>query len=113
MAVERLFIYGTLAPGCPNHHIVSHIEGTWTPGRVKGSLVKEGWGAAMGFLGIVLNNDSTDESYVDGMILSASTLRDNWQMLDEFEGDGYERALTNAFLDSGETVNVHVYQVKR
>ncbi|WP_338517307.1 hypothetical protein [Alteromonas gracilis] len=40
-------------------------------------------------------------------------MSDNWPMLDEFEGTGYERVITEALLATGENVAVHVYQLKR
>jgi len=45
---ERLFVYGTLAPGRPNEHILADVPGSWEPARVTGTLREEGWGAAMG-----------------------------------------------------------------
>ncbi len=41
---EKLIIYGTLAPGKPNHSKVAHITGEWIPATVKGILEEKGWG---------------------------------------------------------------------
>ena len=35
---HRLAVYGTLAPGQPNHHIVAPLGGEWGPGLVEGDL---------------------------------------------------------------------------
>jgi len=40
--MERLFIYGTLAPGRPNHHVVEDIPGNWEEATLKGTLLNEG-----------------------------------------------------------------------
>lgn len=53
---DRLFVYGTLAPGRPNEHVLADVEGTWEPATVKGTLLQEGWGAAAGYPGIVLDD---------------------------------------------------------
>ena len=45
--IERLFVYRTLAPGCPNAHVLGDIEGSWRPVTVIGVLCPEGWVAAM------------------------------------------------------------------
>jgi gamma-glutamylcyclotransferase (GGCT)/AIG2-like uncharacterized protein YtfP len=50
----RLAVYGTLAPGCANHHELSDLSGLWIDGKVRGQLFPRGWGAEMGYPGIVL-----------------------------------------------------------
>ena len=52
---ERLFVYGTLGPGRPNEHVLGSIDGSWEAASVTGTLHDEGWGAAMGYPGIVLD----------------------------------------------------------
>jgi gamma-glutamylcyclotransferase (GGCT)/AIG2-like uncharacterized protein YtfP len=32
---EVLIVYGSLAPGEINHHIISHIKGTWSNGFIR------------------------------------------------------------------------------
>ena len=46
---ERLFVYGSLAPGESNAHVLAGIDGTWEPATVTGTLHPEGWGATLGF----------------------------------------------------------------
>ena len=53
MKVNKLFVYGTLAPGKPNEHVLSGYSGTWVVGSVKGKLYEQGWDAALGFPGLV------------------------------------------------------------
>lgn len=72
--LERLFIYGSLAPNCPNHHIVAHIDGQWQSGTVEGHLVQQGWGAVMGFPGIVISDLTEAKEEVKGMMLSLLNL---------------------------------------
>lgn len=106
--INRLFVYGTLAPGRPNEHVLRDVPGTWEPATVKGKLIPEGWGAAEGFPGIVID-PSGDE--VQGFVFTSEHLAENWSTLDEFEGEGYERRLTTANLKDGSTVDVFIYQL--
>jgi len=110
--MDYLFVYGTLAPGRVNHHIVEGIPGVWREATVKGRLLEEGWGAEMGYPGIELPQvDVNPEEYTDinGYILESPNLEDFWGALDEFEGEGYARVLAEAKLSDGRTVSANVY----
>lgn len=107
--MQRLFVYGTLAPGRPNEHVLANIGGSWRSASVKGNLRQEGWGAELGYPVIVLD-ETGDE--VKGFLFTSKNLADHWQTLDEFEGDGYERKLTSVTLDDGSTVDAYVYAMK-
>lgn len=85
---QRLAVYGTLRPGHPNHHVLSGITGRWFEGQIRGRLIEEGWGAALGSPGMVL--DVAAEP-VDVWVLESCELVDHWTRLDEFEGPGYRR----------------------
>jgi gamma-glutamylcyclotransferase (GGCT)/AIG2-like uncharacterized protein YtfP len=103
---HRLFVYGTLAPGRPNEHVLADVPGTWEPATVKGTLFAQGWGAAIGYPGIVLDASGDD---VPGLVFSSEQLPAHWARLDEFEGDGYRRVLTRARLGDGTAVEAYVY----
>lgn len=103
---HRLFVYGTLAPGRPNAHVLQGVTGEWQPATVRGHLYEEGWGAAAGFPGIVLDEQGP---VVSGLLFTSPELSAHWQRLDDFEGEGYERVLTMARLPNGETVTTYVY----
>jgi hypothetical protein len=51
----RLATYGTLAPGHENHGQLSDLSGRWLVGHVRGSLVEAGWGAKLGYPGMILD----------------------------------------------------------
>ena len=95
----RLAVYGTLAPGRMNHHQISTLRGRWQRGIVKGELFASGWGAALGFPGLILNPLG---SPVDVDVLESVDLPQHWARLDEFEGDGYRRVVTTVTTDQGE-----------
>lgn len=106
---HRLFVYGTLAPGRPNEHVLADVPGTWEPATVRGELLPEGWGAALGYPVIILSEDGPE---VAGFVFSSDELARNWERLDEFEGEGYERVLTMAGLASGDAVEAHIYVLR-
>ena len=35
--IHRLFVYGTLAPGRPNEHVLADVPGEWEPATVMGT----------------------------------------------------------------------------
>lgn len=107
---DRLFVYGTLAPGRPNEHVLAGVPGTWQPATVRGTLLPEGWGAAVGYPGIVLDESGEE---VQGLVFSSEELAAHWSRLDEFEGEGYERVQTSAQLGDGTLVRAHVYELSR
>ena len=106
--IQRLFVYGTLAPGRPNEHILARVPGKWEPATVTGRLVQEGWGAAEGYPAIVLDQRGGE---VEGFVFSSDNLTEHWNRLDEFEGENYERVLTTAKLKDGSPVEAYIYKL--
>lgn len=102
---DRLFVYGSLAPGRANAHVLADLHGTWQPASVKGTLRQEGWGAALGFPGIVLG----DGGEVSGQVFTSKELPRHWARLDAFEGEGYARVLANVRLQDGCEVEAYIY----
>jgi len=94
----RLAVYGTLGPGRSNHHQLNGLSGRWIKGTVRGQLIQDGWGAALGYPGIVLDDDG---SMVDVQLFASSDLPDHWARLDEFEGSGYRRMVTTVITAEG------------
>ncbi|MEM9034514.1 MAG: gamma-glutamylcyclotransferase [Actinomycetota bacterium] len=104
-AERRLAVYGTLAPGRPNEHVLAPLGGTWTVGIIRGELRQEGWGADLGYPGIVLHPDGPT---VEVHLLESAGLPDRWAELDEYEGPGYRRVVTDVLTDDG-SVPANVY----
>lgn len=94
----RLAVYGTLAPGRVNHHQLSALSGTWRRGTVRGKLFASGWGAALGFPGLILDPLGR---VVDVQLFESAELPVHWARLDEFEGSGYRRAAATVETDEG------------
>lgn len=106
--MQRLFIYGTLAPGRSNHHVVRDIEGQWSKAWMRGVLHEEGWGACEGYPAFVPSKNGKGE-LVEGFLLSATSLDEHWKRLDAFEGDGYMRLIFTAVDESGAHFEAFVY----
>lgn len=96
---SRLATYGTLAPGRVNHHQLEGLDGKWTNGTVRGRLLQSGWGAAMGFPGLELDDEG---SKIDVFLFESSDLPTHWERLDVFEGDGYRRVTVKVLTLDGE-----------
>lgn len=106
---DRLFVYGTLAPGRPNAHVLAAVAGTWEPATVTGTLHPEGWGAAAGYPGLVLDAGGTE---VRGLLFTSEELPAHWARVDAFEGEGYERVTVTARREDGTTVEAFVYAIR-
>jgi gamma-glutamylcyclotransferase (GGCT)/AIG2-like uncharacterized protein YtfP len=107
--IERLFVYGTLAPGRPNEHVLKAIGGSWSIAMVTGNLRNEGWGAELGYPGIDLNEHGEE---IEGALFTSKNLSGHWQALDEFEGEAYMRVLTKVKCEDGSIVDAHIYTLR-
>ncbi len=104
--MNRIFIYGTLAPGRPNEHILSELEGSWQKAYVYGSLIEEGWGSKLGYPGIVLDNS---DNQVNGFVFTSNKLNEKLDFLDKFEGREYKRVSTIVYLESHKQDEAYIY----
>lgn len=103
---ERLFVYGTLAPGRPNAHILAPLGGSWIPATVCGHLKSQGWGDAMGYPGLV---PDASGDVVSGFLFTSDKLPAALPMLDAFEGAEYLRERVQASLEDGSVVDAWAY----
>ncbi len=85
-----LAVYGSLAPGEPNHSVIERIRGEWTEGFVRGRLEESGWGAGIGYPAITWDPEADP---VPVRMVVSSDLPLHWALLDEFEGVEYVRIL--------------------
>jgi gamma-glutamylcyclotransferase (GGCT)/AIG2-like uncharacterized protein YtfP len=91
---HTLAVYGTLAPGQPNHHVLAPLGGEWMDGLIEGELIPLGWGAALGYPGF---RPRAGGEAVAVKVLTAPSLANAWPDLDRFEGPGYRRILVPVF----------------
>ncbi|KAA6439695.1 gamma-glutamylcyclotransferase [Dyadobacter flavalbus] len=105
-------IYGTLAPGKPNHSKVEHIKGEWKSAVIKGGrLESKGWGSKMGYDGFVPVPDPEQKMDIAAQILFSDELTKHWESLDQFEGEGYRRILARYELADGHKGVGYVYAI--
>ena len=107
--IEHLFVYGTLGPGRPNEHVLTKIGGTWKNATINGVLHNEGWGSELGYPAIELSNSG---DVIEGFLFTSKHLSNNWDKLDEFEGQAYRRVIANVKLDNGTHVDANIYTLR-
>lgn len=103
---DHLFVYGSLAPGQPNEHVLTRLGGSFQPASVRGHLRAQGWGAGLGFPGIVPDGAAGE---VAGFVFTFAGQLEQWAELDAFEGAEYRRVPVTARLASGQDVTAWVY----
>ncbi|WP_049237751.1 gamma-glutamylcyclotransferase family protein [Moraxella canis] len=108
--MEHLFVYGTLAPGKSNHHIMTPILGTWQQAAVKGVMDEIGFGLTGGYPALVIDDTA---ALVQGWLLSSDELDVHWERLDAFEGTAYQRERIMTTIQTGECVSAYVYALHR
>jgi gamma-glutamylcyclotransferase (GGCT)/AIG2-like uncharacterized protein YtfP len=109
LVVQRLFVYGSLAPGRPNEHVLAAIGGSWEVASATGTLRQEGWGACIGYPGIQLDEAGSE---VRGFLFTSENLAEHWAALDKFEGESYQRVLTTVRLEDNTTVTAYIYELR-
>lgn len=109
-----LFVYGTLAPGQSNAHILAPLNGSWEPATVRGYLFPEGCEGSFGYPALVLAAaDDRGAGPAPGQLFRATGLPAFWAELDAFEGSAYCRVITEVTTASGATVNAYTYELNR
>lgn len=106
---RRLAVYGSLAPGEANHHILSDLGGEWFDVIVRGRLVDSGWGSDLGYPALRWDPNG---DYLTAKLFISAHLPDHWDRLDTFEGDHYRRDLVTVHHASGETSVANAYVVR-
>jgi gamma-glutamylcyclotransferase (GGCT)/AIG2-like uncharacterized protein YtfP len=107
---RRLAVYGSLAPGKKNHHVIAGMEGSWRNAVLRGSLLNQGWGAGEGFPGFLWDGANTP---VTAQVFSSPDLPHYWLRLDEFEGEEYRRILAPAEVEDGKIEICNVYALAK
>jgi len=107
---ELLVVYGSLAPGRSNHHVIADVRGTWRDVFVRGHLHSSGWGVKSGYLGLIPNPDG---ERLPARLFSSPELPEHWRRLDEFEGPDYRRVLIDVEDEDGVFAIANVYAVSK
>jgi gamma-glutamylcyclotransferase (GGCT)/AIG2-like uncharacterized protein YtfP len=92
---HKLAVYGSLAPGQPNHRELAALAGRWTADLVThGDRLDAGWGAGLGFPAIRWRLDAAP---ITVQLFHSEELERHWPRLDAFEGPEYRRILVPVF----------------
>lgn len=105
---KTLAVYGTLAPGRQNYHIVEPLGGEWTDGFIEGDLQQTGWGATLGYPAF---RPRVGGPTLKIRILKSSLLPEGWKDVDEFEGPEYMRILVPVFYIEDELVQPEMRRI--
>ena len=108
-ALQRLFVYGTLAPGEVNAHVLEPLVGEWQEASARGTLHPQGWGQSHGFPALRLDAGA---AVVAGLVFQSADLPAYWARLDHFEGRAYQRVETDALLKDGIFCKTRVYVLR-
>ncbi len=103
-----LFVYGTLAPGEENAHIMDGMKGEWRKAYVRGTYHNKGWGTDKGHPGLIPDENG---DVIDGLVFISNDLPANWPRLDKFEGTDYKRIPIKATMQDGKTLDAQIYSV--
>lgn len=108
---HRLFVYGSLAPGCSNAHVLAGLTGNWQAASAQGLLLADGCELSYGYPALILDSDDPGAGEVPGFLFISSDLPGFWAELDEFEGEGYRRVITSIATAAGEVVEAYIYEL--
>lgn len=109
-ADRRFAVYGTLAPGKPNHHQMAALCGDWDADcTIRGALAQVGWGADLGYPAL---HWSESGDPVPGVLFVSDDLPAHWPRLDAFEGEGYLRILVPVHAAAGIVAVANTYAAR-
>ena len=103
-------VYGTLAPGAPNHHVLENLSGEWYEGCVHGDLHQRGWGAQKGYPAI---RWKPRMGQIPVKLLVSEDLEHHWDRLDKFEGPEYQRILVPVSSGDKVVAVANIYEGRR
>ncbi len=107
---KRLAVYGSLAPGEVNHHVIEAVRGSWQVGFVRGAVKMKGWGSHVGFPGMTWVPSS--DHCVPVVLFTSAELPQHWDRLDQFEGADYVRVLVLVEGVNDAAVVANLYQIR-
>lgn len=106
---HHLIVYGSLAPGGPNHGLLADLNGEWRKGWVTGELLERGWSAAMSYPALRWCPEGGE---IDAFLFRSENLPQMWPRLDEFEGLEYMRIWAPFWGSDGDIVVGNVYAME-
>ena len=93
---NKLVAYGTLAPGEPNHRVISDLPGVWESCTLHGSVTLPDH--------LPVFSWNPLEPAVEARLFVSQHLSEAWPRIDQFEGAAYKRRLIPVNTSEGVTV---------
>lgn len=106
---QQLAVYGTLAPGQSNFHVVRSLGGSWEEAEVRGSRFTLEMGHDIGYPGFHWN---PAQPYLSLHLLVSGELPEHWRRLDQFEGPDYCRILVPVKRNAHSFTIANLYECK-
>lgn len=115
MLEKVLIIYGSLAPGEKNHHIISHIKGSWHKATIQGRIIDNGWSDnRSGYPEFQKVENGEAANTLSVMAFISSELDAHWKLLDDFEAsENYSRVRISCKLENGEQKDAFIYECSK
>lgn len=104
--MNKLFVYGTLKPGCSNHYILEQIGGNSIEAKLYGYQFDENWERKTGYPGLIKGDVNAE---IEGFLFISENLTKSWSILDEFETEAYSRIIVPIAIENNTAVNGFVY----
>jgi gamma-glutamylcyclotransferase (GGCT)/AIG2-like uncharacterized protein YtfP len=103
-SLNYLFCYGTLKPGEEAHSLFKSIKGSWMDAYVYGDFVKD---MNIDYPMIQLNENGDK---ILGQLFYSDELMKIIKSLDDYEGEEYQRVVTNVYLNDSTLKQAFVYE---
>lgn len=103
--IDAIFTYGTLKPGEEANHYLNHINGTWHHAYVFGHWIND---SKIGYP--VIKLDKNGEKII-GQLFKSNQLQNVLTKLDQYEGEEYQRSITDVFLEDGSKYQAYIYEL--
>jgi gamma-glutamylcyclotransferase (GGCT)/AIG2-like uncharacterized protein YtfP len=98
---NKLIVYGTLAPGMPNHYMIADLKGNWKKCSVN-AAIKE-------IDGLQVLSWDISKPEIGAQLFISTFLPSRWGILDQYEGSLYKRRLAPASTEEGALIaNVYL-----
>jgi len=108
-----LVVYGSLAPGEANHHVISHIKGIWLKAFIKGKIIDNGWSTRTGYPEFQRTFDSGSNT-IEVLAFMSEELDNYWEDIDAFEGtELYNRTRISCKLEGGQIISAFIYETNK
>ena len=106
--LNALFTYGSLQLGKESDHYLKKLTGIWKNAYVFGNYITTGKASAIGYPVIKLDPKGAK---ITGMLFQSNQLMSVINTIDAYEGDCYQRVVTDVYLNDGSKKKAFIYEL--